>query len=61
MFKTVVSLDCAAQGEVIGADEIGSMQGDQERAFGRSRADALDRGQLSDRFVIGEIAQVGLG
>ena len=60
MIETLVDTDRVSESDVIRADEIGSLQGDEERAFGGSWSDALDRGELTDRFVIGKRAQLGL-
>jgi hypothetical protein len=61
MVKPVSNLDCVAQRDVVGANEIGPLQRDEQRPFGRPGADPLDGCQLSDRLVIGETAELGLG
>jgi hypothetical protein len=61
VIESVARLNRVAQGEVVRADDIGPLRGDEERALHGPRADALDLSEPPDHLFIGQLAQLGLG
>jgi hypothetical protein len=61
MIEVVLDLDGAAEGEVVGADQIWSPMRDEQRAFGGPRANPFDLSQACNRIVVGQTTQLELG
>ena len=61
MIETVARLDRVAQGKVVRADDIGSLQCDEKRALHGPGADPLDLGKPPDHLLVRQLAQSGLG
>jgi hypothetical protein len=61
VIETVARLDRVAQGKVVRADDIGSLQCDEKRALHGPGADPLDLGKPPDHLLVRQLAQSGLG
>ncbi|HUN31965.1 MAG TPA: FAD-dependent oxidoreductase, partial [Trebonia sp.] len=61
VIKAVADPDRVAQGEVVDAEQVGSLERDEQRALDGPRADSLDGGEPADHLLVGQVTQRGLG
>ena len=56
MIEAVASLNRAAQGQVVRADDIGPPQRDEKGALHGPRADSLDGGLIAGEWICSDMA-----